>query len=129
MTKARKLAAVPATVDPTLPTAIVPTAEGDIKLCLDSGALIDAEEALVAMGHKDVNLIIALRAEQASAIRMFFIIASRRFHPDLTPERARDLVTFANLLIIADAIAKVWILSIPEPKKAEGNPGPTPPVE
>jgi hypothetical protein len=129
MSKTRKLAAVPATVDPTLPTAIVPTAEGDIKLCLDCGALIDAEESLIAMGHKDVDLLVALHAERASSVRMFFIIASRRFHPELSPEHARDLVTLSNLNLISEAIAKVWILSMPEPKKSEGTPGPTPPVE
>ena len=131
MSKSRKPAAVSlATEDPTLPTATVPTVDGDIKICLDSGALIDAEEALIAVGHKDVDLLIALQAQSASAVRTFFIIASRRFNPELTPERARELVTLANLRLIQDAIARVWILSMPEPKKDGGKPsGPTQPVE
>lgn len=130
MAKTRKLAAVrPATEDPTLPTVTVPTTAGDIILSLDCGALIDAEEALIRMGHKDVSLLTALQAETASAVRLFFVIAARRFQPTMEPEELRDLVTFRNLPIISDAIAKVWVLSMPEPKKSEGKSDPTPPVE
>jgi len=119
----------PPTLDPTLPTALIPSAAGDITLCLDAGALIDAEEALIRAGHKDVSLLTALEASTASALRIFFIISAQRFQPHLKPEELRDLVTFKNLGAISDAIAKVWVLSLPEAKPSEDKADPTPPVE
>jgi hypothetical protein len=126
---AKKPVLAPPTLDPMLPTATVPSTAGDIVLCLDAGALIDAEEALIRAGHPDVSLLVALEAASASAVRIFFIIAAQRFQPHLKPEELRDLVTFKNLGAISDAITKVWVLSLPEPKPSEGKADPTHPVE
>jgi hypothetical protein len=125
MPKSKK---VPVTLDPTLNTRIIPTIDGDIKICIDFGVLIDAEEELIAAGYKGVNLLISLQAETASAVRLFFILASRRFHTDLTPERAKELVTFENLPLISSAIADLWVMAMPKPKAGDGKPDPTQPV-
>jgi hypothetical protein len=124
----KKTIKAPATQDPTLNSRVISTTQGAIRLSIDFGVLIDAEEELIALGYKGVNLLISLQAETASAVRLFFILASRRFHPELTPERAKELVTFENLPTISAAITDLWLLSMPKPKAESDDPDPTLPA-
>lgn len=115
----RKLSAAPPSKDPTLPTRVIPTKIGDIRLCLDCGALMDAEEALIARGHSDMQLLLSLQATTASSLRTFFVIAAQRFHLDLSVDELKALVTFENLSEIGEAITQLWEESLPKPKPSE----------
>jgi hypothetical protein len=111
----------PSAQDPTLPTHIVSTADGEIRLCLDFGALIDTEAELIAAGHHDISLLTCLQFNSASALRTFFVIAAQRFHSKLGIEHLKSLVTYPTLAPISEAIAQLWVLSMPKPKKTEGG--------
>jgi hypothetical protein len=90
---------------------------GDVeyKLCFDNNAIADAEEKLIAAGHK-VNLLAAkLGSVTMSSARTLFCAALSVYHPDVTEAEARALYGKADTLELANAIQTGYRDYLPEP--------------
>jgi len=112
-------------VDPTLPKTPVTINGTTYDLCLDLGALAEAEAALIAEGHSEVNLLMALPAQTLSSTRIIFAAALRKFHPEIGFEQAKSLLTFAALYDVALKLQSAWAVATPEAEQ----PDPPQPVE
>jgi hypothetical protein len=120
--KTRKVADT--TADPTLPKTPVTVGGKTYNLCLDLGALAEAEAALIAEGHHEVNLLYALPNQNLSNTRIIFAAALRKFHPEISFDDAKKLLTFDGLYTVAVKIQEAWQAAIPEPETAEAPPQP-----
>jgi hypothetical protein len=109
-------------VDPTLPKTPVTIDGKTYDLCLDLGALAEAESALIAEGHHGVNLLMALPAQTLSSTRIIFAAALRTFHPEIAFEDAKKLLTLGALYDIALKIQEAWQAATPEPEKTPSDP-------
>lgn len=122
MSKARKVVGTPA--DPTLPKTPVTIKGVTYNLCLDLGALAEAEAALIAEGHTEVNLLYALPNQNLGNTRIVFAAALRKFHPEIPFEHAMGLLTFDSLYTVALAIQKAWVAATPEADQSAPPPQP-----
>lgn len=117
----RKIAGTVA--DPTLPKSPVTVGGKSYNLCFDLGALAEAETAinaeLIRAGRTDlVNLLYALPNQTLANTRIIFAAAVRTFHPEISFDAARKLISLDDLYSVALAIREAWDAS----KPAEGNP-------
>jgi hypothetical protein len=109
-------------VDPTLLTSKVKIGGREITMCWDLGSLARAEHELRSSGH-DVNLLKALPALTLENTMVLFAASVRRFHPEITFEKAMKMLTLANVYTVGVAIADAWARSLADPgKDAEENP-------
>jgi hypothetical protein len=103
-------------IDPTYPK--VPISIGGKKyfLCFDLEALAQAEAALVAEGHREVNLLVAFPNQNLSNTRMIFAAALRVHQPKIPFEKAKRLLGMADTYSVAVMIQKAWQESLAEPE-------------
>jgi hypothetical protein len=115
----RKIAGTVA--DPTLPKTPVVIAGKTYNLCLDFGALAEAETAIngerARAGNEGrVNLLVALAEQNLANTRAIFAAALRTFHPEIGFEEARKMVGPQNVFLVAMAIRNAWTQAMPEPE-------------
>jgi hypothetical protein len=116
-----KIAQTPA--DPTLPKTPVTIAGKTYNLCLDLGALAEAEAALIAQVH-NVNLLYALPNQNLSNTQVVFAAALRKFHPEITFEEAKRLLTIDALYTVALKLQEAWKAATPEVDTTQSPPQP-----
>ena len=100
--------------DATLPKTPVEIGGKTYQLCFDLGALAEAETAinreLARAGRTSefINLLYALPIQNLANVRNVFAAAVRVFHPELSFEQARDMLTLGDLLTVSIAIQDAW---------------------
>lgn len=105
--------------DPTLPKTPIEIGGKIYNLCLDFGALAEAESAinreLMAAGRTDfVNLLYAMAEENLRNTRILFAAGVRTFHPELNLEAAAALVGPDCVFRVATALRAAWAAAMPE---------------
>ena len=124
--KQRKIAGTVA--DATLPKTPVEIDGRTYQLCFTLGALSEAETSINAelarQGSEErVNLLLALPSGNLASTRIVFAAAVRTFHPELSFDEARDLLTFEDLYTVALKVRDAWNESRARPKEvADENP-------
>jgi hypothetical protein len=122
MDNAMKLAAreLPAP-DPTQPTADV-VIDGEIyRLCFDTMALAEAEEALIKQGQ-NICLLVELPRMTIHAVLITFAAAAHKYQPWLTYQDVVGLLTAPNLIPAANGIHDCWQkCRAPKEQKAEAT--------
>ena len=123
--RTRKIAGT--TADATLPKTPVVLGGKTYNLCLDLGALAEAEteingELLRAGRKESVNLLFALPALNLASVRLIFAAAIRKFHPEISFDEACALVTLVTVYDIAKRIQDVWdaaspVTATPDPSR------------
>lgn len=113
-------------VDSTLPRTPVTIGGKTYDLCLDLGALSEAETELVRKGH-DVNILMSLPPVNLTATRIIFGAAMRRFHPEISYEQAVAMLTPKYIHGAYIAIVEAWNKSVSEPDEAGETKNPTEP--
>lgn len=113
--------------DATLPKTPVTIGGKTYNLCLDLGALAEAETAinseLQRAGRNDfVNLLYALPVQNLANTRDVFAAAMRPFHPEISFDEAKALITVNDLWVVADAVAKAYRESAPDLPTAPREP-------
>lgn len=120
--KKRKIAGTAA--DPTLPKTPVTIDGKTYNLCIDFGALAEAETAINAELQRQkrtdkVNLLIAMGEMNLLNTRVLFAAALRAFHPELSYDDAVGLLRLDNIQDVAYALWSAWAAATPAP---EANP-------
>jgi hypothetical protein len=111
-------------LDPTLPKTPITIKGITYQMCLDLGALAEAEAALIAEGHHEVNLLYALPNQNLSNTRTVFAASLRKFHPEISFDDAKKLLSFDALYAVALKIQEAWTAATPEPETPADPPQP-----
>jgi hypothetical protein len=112
----------PENLDPTLATSVVKIGGKEYRMCFNLGALAQAESELIAQGH-DVNLLSALPSLNLNSTLVLFAASIRKFHPEISFEEAKALLTLPQLLEVGSVIADVWNKSLaPASDEDKANP-------
>ncbi|SRR5579883_642892 len=125
MAKVRKIAGTSA--DPTLPKTPVTVSGKTYNLCLDMGALAEAETAInQEAGSLDaINLLSALPVLNLANLRIIFAAALRTFHPDISFEEGKKLIAYDDLVEVLVKVQEAWASSVPAPEDREDPPHPS----
>jgi hypothetical protein len=111
---ARKVAGTPA--DPTIKPVDIIIGGKPYALCFDLDSLAEGERAMNREGV-ECNLLAALpNLTNLSNVRIIFACAIRRFHPEMSFQKAVALVKLDNVYVIANKIAEAWQAAMPEPE-------------
>lgn len=107
-TKAKSAAAKAAKVK-DIPSYPVVIGTKTYKLCFDLDELGKAEEALNREGHR-VNMLFALDVGSMNlqSVKILFAAATRTFHPELSYEDARALVTLGSIYIVTTTMLNAF---------------------
>jgi hypothetical protein len=114
--------------DATLPKTPIEIGGKTYNLCFTLGALSEAETSINAefarQGSEErVNLLQALPSANLASTIIVFAAAVRTFHPEITFDEARELLTFDDLLAVFLKVRDAWNQSRVKPKdEAEENP-------
>lgn len=111
----------PVVVDPLMPKTPIEINGTTYFMCLNLGALAQAEEELVAQG-RDVNLLVNLPPINLRSTRIIFAASLRQFHPDIPYEDALELLTMPYVHAAYSAVIEAWNKAMPEPNKGDKNP-------
>ncbi len=114
--------------NPALPSTEIIIHGKTYRMCLDFGAIAQAEAELVAKGHDEVNLLHQLPRLNLSNTRIIFAASLRPLQPELSFEEALGLVDFRNVWLIASLISEMWKQVFPD-ADPEASPDPTPPAQ
>jgi hypothetical protein len=117
MKKARKIANTVA--DATLPKTPVTLDGKTYNLCLDFGALSEAETAInreLARAGSDqrVNLLAATVEENLANTGILFAAALRKYHPEISYKDALALINKENVFIVVFGIREAWNAAVSE---------------
>lgn len=120
----RKIAGTVA--DPTLPKTPVTVGGKRYDLCLDLGALAEAETAINmelfrAGSAERVNLLAALPYPNLMNTRVVFAAAVRTFHPEIGFEEAMKMLRIEDLFDVSAVIARMWESTTQE-VRGDGDP-------
>lgn len=121
--KKREIAGTAA--DAALPKTPVEVGGKKYNLCLDLGALSEAETAINSeAGYIRVNLLFALPVLTLGNIRVVFAAALRVHHPEISFDEGQRLLGVDDLLTVATAMREAWNAAQPEAEKAAHPPQP-----
>lgn len=126
--KTTKTKSVPidASKDPTLPFTEITIKGKPYRMCLDLGALAEAEHEIVRQGH-DVNLLVNLPPVNLETMRIVFAASLRKFHPEIAYADALQLLTLPFLQDAYAAVIDAWNKALAEPSGEAGGKNPTEP--
>ena len=99
-------------IDPILPTTPLVIDGKVYEMCLDLGALAEAETQFNHAGF-DVNLVYALPSLNLASTRILFAASLQYKHSEMPFEDRINLLKLPNVLAAANAIAEAWKASMP----------------
>jgi len=105
-------------IDPTQPPVKVILSGETYSLLYSFSAICTAEE-LTGMELLESITLQGLSARKYAAMLYSALLT---YHPDITLDEVRALITVANLSTISNGLVAAWVGSMPEPDKSEIRP-------
>lgn len=103
--------------DPTVPKVPVEVNGTTYSLCFDFNGLAVAEK------ESGLNLLTGIDLQKVSAtqLRALIFAALVKFQPEITLETVGSMLTYANVPMFSEALAKALAASFPEPEAEPKN--------
>lgn len=114
-------------IDSTLPRTPIKIGTKTYDLCLDLGALSEAETELVRKGYDEVNILVSHPPVNLTTTRIIFGAALRRFHPEISYEDAVALLDERYIHHAYVTIVQAWDDAVKKSQEAEDKKNPTQP--